>query len=96
MPSRNATRKAEAGKRRPGRPPIHAESWTKVTVVLFDRQIAFLDRLADHIRATSTAEISRAQLLRSMVDALTEADVDLTSATSEQELKAIILANFRH
>ena len=96
MPSRNATRKAEADKRRPGRPPIHAESWTKVTVVLFDRQIVFLDRLAEHIRATSAAEISRAQLLRSMVDALSEAEVDLTSATSEQELKAIILANFRH
>ena len=92
MPSRNATRKAESVKRRPGRPPVHAESWTKVTVVLFDRQILFLDCLADNISAKSGADISRAQLLRAMVDALSEAAVDLTSATSEQELKGTILS----
>jgi len=92
MPSRNATRKAESIKRRPGRPPVHAESWTKVTVVLFDRQILFLDCLADNISARSGADISRAQLLRAMVDALSEAAVDLTSATSEQELKGTILS----
>ena len=28
-----------------GRRPSHTEHWTKVTVVLFDRQIVFLDRL---------------------------------------------------
>jgi hypothetical protein len=26
-----------------GRPPVHQESWSKVSVVLFDRQIAHLD-----------------------------------------------------
>ena len=85
-------RKAQAERRRPGRPPIHAEAWTKVTVVLFDRQIVFLDRIVENIRARSAADISRAQLLRSMVDALSEADIDLTSATSEQDLKTTIRA----
>jgi hypothetical protein len=86
------TRRAAAGKRRPGRPPVHDEAWTKVTVVLFDRQIVFLDRLAANIRAQSGAAISRAQLIRSLVDAVSDADVDLTSATSEADLKATILA----
>jgi len=40
-PTRSATR---VQGRRPGRPPIHEEAWTKVTVVLFNRQIVFLDR----------------------------------------------------
>jgi len=80
------------GKRRPGRPPVHDEAWTKVTVVLFDRQIAFLDRLAANIKAQSGAAINRAQLIRSLVDAVTDADVDLTSATSEADLKATILS----
>ena len=40
------TRRPAVGKRRPGRPPVHDEAWTKVTVVLFNRQIVFLDRLA--------------------------------------------------
>ena len=29
-----------------GRPPIHHESWSKISVVLFDRQVVHLDRVA--------------------------------------------------
>ncbi len=79
-------------KRGPGRPPMHDEAWTKVTVVLFNRQIVFLDRLASNIRAQSGAAISRAQLIRALVDAAGDADIDLTAARSEQDLKATILA----
>ena len=80
------------GTRRPGRPPVHDEAWTKVTVVLFNRQIVFLDRLAANIRAQSGAAISRAQLLRSLVDAVADADIDLTAATSEADLKTTLLS----
>ncbi len=52
----------------------------------------FLDRLAANIRAQSGAAISRAQLIRSLIDALAEADIDLTAATSEADLKATLLA----
>ena len=86
------TRKAAAGKRRPGRPPVHEAAWTKVTVVLFNRQIGFLDRLAANIRAQSGAAISRAQLIRALLDAVADADVDLTTATSEMDLKTTILS----
>src|SRR5262245_30987181 len=78
-------------KRRTGRTPIHDEAWTKVTVVLFNRQIVFLDRLAANIRAQSGAAISRAQLIRALVDATCEADIDLTAAMSEADLKATLL-----
>ena len=77
--------------RRPGRPPVHDEAWTKVTVVLFNRQIVFLDRLAANIRAQSGAAISRAQLIRALLDAVADADIDLTASTSEADLKATIL-----
>jgi len=71
---------------------VHEEAWSKVTVVLFNRQIVFLDRLAANIRAQSSAAISRAQLLRSLVDAVADADIDLTTSTSEADLKTTILA----
>ena len=87
-PTRGTTR---VQGRRPGRPPIHEEAWTKVTVVLFNRQIVFLDRLAANIRAQSGAAISRAQLIRALLDAVADADIDLTSATSEADLKATLL-----
>src|SRR6476469_4010949 len=86
------TRRTHTGKRKPGRPPVHDEAWTKVTVVLFNRQIVFLDRLAANIRAQSGAAISRAQLIRDLLDAVADADVDLTTATSEIDLKTTILS----
>ena len=81
------TRRTNTNRRKPGRPPVHDEAWTKVTVVLFNRQIVFLDRLAANIRAQSGAAISRAQL-----DAVADADVDLTMSRSETDLKATSLA----
>lgn len=86
------TRTTAERKRGPGRPPVHEEAWTKVTVVLFNRQIVFLDRLAANIRAQSGAAISRAQLIRALIDALSDGDIDLTTARSERDLKATLLA----
>jgi hypothetical protein len=82
----------ESQKRRPGRPPTHAESWTKVTVVLFDRQIAYLDGVVQTIRARSGATISRAQLIRALVDAAHDAQIDLSAGGSEAELRAALAA----
>jgi hypothetical protein len=83
--------------KRRGRRPSHTEHWTKVTVVLFDRQIVFLDRLGADIRATSGVAISRAHVIRALVDALSESDLDLTGTRSEADLKAILVARLgRH
>jgi hypothetical protein len=88
--------RASAGDANPpkkrGRRPSHTEQWTKVTVVLFDRQIVFLDRLCADIRATSGVAISRAHVIRGLVDALTESDVDLTGTRSEADLRALLTA----
>ena len=89
----SSARRTAGEKRRPGRPPVHDEAWTKVTVVLFNRQIVFLDRLAANIRAQNGSAISRAQLIRSVVDAIADGDIDLTAATSESDLKQTILAH---
>ena len=78
--------------RGPARPVLHEEAWTKVTVVLFNRQIVFLDRLAANIRAKTGAAVSRAQLIRALIDAVTDAEIDLTTAASEAELKATLIA----
>lgn len=82
---------ADAPRKR-GRRPSHTEHWTKVTVVLFDRQIVFLDRLGADIRAASGVAISRAHVIRALIDALSESDLDLTGTRSEADLKAILTA----
>ncbi len=73
-----------------GRRPSHTEQWTKVTVVLFDRQIVFLDRLCADIRAASGVAVSRAHVIRALIDALTTSELDLTATRSEADLRALI------
>jgi hypothetical protein len=63
-----------------------------VTVVLFDRQIVFLDRLGADIRAASGVAISRAHVIRALIVALSESDLDLTGTRSEADLKAVLTA----
>jgi hypothetical protein len=89
----NASHQAQdSPRRRPGRPPIHVESWTKVTVVLFDRQIAYLDRIVATIGTQGRTKISRAQLIRALIDAAAEANLDLSESVTEAELRAAILS----
>ncbi len=86
--------------RQPGRPKKHADAWSKVSVILFDRQTLLLDQLASEIRAVNQREgkrviLRRAELIRAFVDAVLESKVDLTHATSEDDVKAIILETMK-
>ena len=73
--------------RRPGRPPVHDEQWAKVTVILLNRHIVYLDRLSADIRERTGRPIKRAELIRALIETLAESGVDVTSATSESEVK---------
>ena len=74
----------------PGRPPVHSETWSKVSVVLFDRQILHLDRLASQIRDKRGKLLNRAGIIRALVDALIESGMDVTPAGSESDLRGRI------
>jgi hypothetical protein len=84
MKSRRASSTPIKGTR--GRPPVHQESWSKVSVVLFDRQIAHLD---GNIRTKSVGRpLNRAEIIRALIDALIESGIDIDSVTSEADLRA--------
>lgn len=78
-----------------GRPAVHTESWTKVTVVLLDRQIHWIDNLASEIRLNTKAALSRAEILRVMVDAVAESGIDLSHVQSDYEAKAMLLSRLK-
>src|SRR5437879_5260918 len=65
---RNAKLRADAPKPSRGRPPVHQEKWSKVSVVLFDRQILHLDRLSTEIRSTNRKVLNRAEIIRALID----------------------------
>jgi len=68
-----------------------AEPWRKVTVVLKDRQILFLDRLALDIRTATGAAVARAEIIRGLIDGLEAAGLDLSTAVSEEEVRRRVL-----
>jgi hypothetical protein len=72
----------------PGRPPVHNETWSKVSVVLFDRQILHLDRLTTDIRGKSGKFLNRAEIIRALIDGLIDSGMDITTAGSEADLRA--------
>ena len=72
----------------PGRPPVHSESWSKVSVVLFDRQITHLDRLMNGVRTRKGKGLNRAEIIRALIDGLIDSGMDVTSAGSEADLRA--------
>lgn len=74
-----------------GRPIEHKEGWSKVTVVLLDKQIHWLDQLASTIRLNTKAAISRAELIRAAIAAIEESDIDLSNIGSEQGIKEVLL-----
>ena len=78
-------RKPQTGR---GRPPVHSETWSKVSVVLFDRQILHLDRLATDIRGRNGKAMNRAEIIRGLIDGLIDSGMDVTAAGSEADLRA--------
>jgi hypothetical protein len=68
-------------------PPVPAgETWSKITVVLLDRHVAYLDRIAVDIRLQKGIAISRAELIRGLIEAASKTGVTLSDATSNPEM----------
>jgi len=61
--------------------------YKKVTIVLSNHQVVFLDTLALAIRQRSGCIIKRAAMFRAIVGALEESRIDLSSVLSEDQLK---------
>ena len=80
-----AVRVAKAGR---GRPPVHQETWSKVSVVLFDRQVLQLDKLSNRGRERSGRVLNRAEIIRALIDGLLDSGMDVTGAASEADLRA--------
>jgi hypothetical protein len=90
MATRNVRRPAVRPRARRGRPRTHREAWTKVSVVLFERQVLELDRLTTAIRSKTGANLTRAEVIRALLDALSESRLDITSIVSGAQLKRLL------
>jgi hypothetical protein len=69
-----------------GRPDAQPDSWAKITVVLLDRHVAYLDRIAVDIRLGHGFAISRAELIRSLIEAASQSNVVLSDAADGKQM----------
>jgi hypothetical protein len=76
-----------------GRPVIHTEGWARVTIVLLNRQVVYLDRLSADIRSRTGAVVKRTEIIRALIDRLAESSVDLTSIEKEGDLRRLLREN---
>jgi hypothetical protein len=90
MPTRPIRRGSSRRRARRGRPRTHREAWTKVSVVMFERQVVELDRLTTMIRSKTGANLTRAEVIRALLDALDESRLDVTSVVSGAHLKRLL------
>jgi hypothetical protein len=75
---------AKSDKQRPQ--VIQADSWAKITVVLLDRHVAYLDRIAVDIRLEHGFAISRAELIRSLIEAASQSGLVLSDAADMRQM----------
>ena len=73
-----------------GRPVTHLEGWSRVTIVLMNRQIVYLDRLSADIRARTGAVVKRTEIIRALIDSLAESSTDLTAVRTEADLRRLL------
>src|SRR3982751_5010094 len=76
-----------------GRPIVHTEPWAKITVVLLDRHVAYLDRLAIDIRLKHGKAISRAEIIRGLIEAAFQSGIDLSQAESIDSLVDLLIGS---
>lgn len=88
--TRTARRTITRRRAKRGRPRTHREAWTKVSVVMFERQVLELDRLTTAIRSKTGANLTRAEVIRALLDALSESRLDVTTVVSGAQLKRLL------
>jgi hypothetical protein len=94
---RGSSRTAQAPAPKPtrGRPVVHTEPWAKITVVLLDRHVAYLDRLAIDIRLKHGRAISRAEIIRGLIEAAFQSGIDLSQSHSIDSLVELLLGSLK-
>jgi hypothetical protein len=75
---------------------VHQETWSKVSVVLFDRQIKHLDRLTAGLRGRSAKAFNRAEIIRALIDGFIDSSLDITTSLSEADLRAKVARQLGH
>lgn len=71
--------------KKPGRPPLPAD-YAKASLTLKLRDIVWMDRLCSDIREHTGNVLDRGALLRGMISAVQDSEIDLRNCKTEQDI----------
>ena len=67
----------------------------KSTVTFSNNQIVWLDRLSSDIRANTMAIVDRWAIIRAIISAVEQSQIDLCNATSEDQIKNLVCTKLK-
>ena len=67
----------------------------KSTVTFSNNQIVWLDRLSSDIRANTMAIVDRGAIIRAIISAVEQSQIDLCNATSEDQIKNLVCTKLK-
>lgn len=78
-----------------GRPAIHTEPWAKITVVMEEHHVLYLDLVSLCIRARNPGRaVSRAELVRAFIEFMEQSDIDFKQFSSAEEITEYLVPLF--
>jgi len=78
-----------------GRPIVHQEAAIRITTVLLNRHVVYLDSVSNAIRGNSGAVVKRSEILRALVEALEAVAPDWDEVRSQNDLVEQLKARFQ-
>jgi hypothetical protein len=78
-----------------GRQVVHTEPWTKVMLVMLDRHVAYLDVVSVLIRLRHHRAMSRAEILRGLIEFMERSRIDFSRFATVTDLTEHLAVYFR-
>lgn len=66
----------------------------RTTMTLEERQVDYLDRICAEIKLAGGENLSRSNVVRALLDALTESDLEYSEVRSEERLREVFRQTF--
>lgn len=78
-----------------GRPIVHTEPWSKITVVMNEHHVLFLDLVGLYIRARHRRTLPRAQIVLALVEFMQRSEIDFSRFATVDEMTEYLTDYFR-
>lgn len=75
--------------------PRTIESPHRTTMTLEERQVDYLDRICAEIKLAGGENLSRSNVVRALLDALSQSDLEYSEVRTEEKLRKIFREAFR-